>query len=81
MPAEVVTLRETNFRQAAQTMRVIADEIDAGTYGRVASVAIVILGDKLDVFGCGPESEAASISLMLRAGSLRMERALEEHGK
>lgn len=77
----VVTLQESNYRQAAPTLRLIADAIENGEYGRVGCVAIAVLGDQLHVFGSGPDSESSSVALLLQAANLRLARALEEHGK
>lgn len=83
MPAnlKIVTLNETNFRDPAATLRNIADKIEAGGYGEVGSVGLVLLGDKMEVFGMGSDCEAPSIALLLHAGFMRMSRALEDHGK
>lgn len=83
MPAnlKIVTLNETNFRDPAATLRNIADKIDAGGYGEVGSVGVVLLGDTMEVFGMGSDSEAPSIALLLHSGFMRMSRALEDHGK
>lgn len=78
---KVVELRKSNFRDPSATLRVIADEIDAGKYGDVGSVGLVLLGDTFEVFGMGKDSEGPSIALMLHAGFMRLSGAIEEHGK
>jgi hypothetical protein len=78
---KVVTLNETNFRDAAATLRQIADEIEAGEYGEVGCVGVALLGDTMEVFGAGPDSEAPAVAMLLHAGFLRLSRALEEHGR
>lgn len=78
---KIVTLNETNFRDPAVTLRNIADTIESGGYGEVGSVAVVLLGDSMEVFGMGSDSEAPSIALLLHAGFMRLSRALEDHGK
>ena len=79
--AEVVSLYASNHRDPAATLRLIADEIEAGGYGDVACVGLVILGDKTDVFGAGPDSDACSVGMLLHAGFMKMSQAIVEHGK
>ena len=79
--AELVQIYATNFRDPAATIRKIADEIEQGKHGAVGSVAIVVLGDTMEVFGAGEDAEAASIALLLHAGFLRLSQSIEEHGR
>lgn len=58
-PLKVVTLNESNYRQAAATLRVIADQIDAGEYGKVECCALVIDGEVMSVHAMGPHSDAS----------------------
>lgn len=81
MVAEVVTLHESNFRDPAATLRVIANEIEAGKYGGVGCVGVVILGNTMEVFGAGIDSEGPSVGMLLHAGFMRLSKSLEEHGK
>lgn len=76
----VVTLRESNFRDPVATLRQIADQIEAGDYGDVGCVGVVLLGDTMEVFGMGIDSEAPSVALLLHAGFMRLSRQLDEHG-
>lgn len=78
---ELVTLYDTNFRDPAKTLRKIADEIERGDFGEVGSCAIVVMGDKLEVFACGPDAEGPSTAMLLHAGFSRLSRALEDHGR
>lgn len=73
---KVVTIHESNYRQAAPTLRIIADEIEAGDYGAVGCVAIAVMGEKLDVFGAGPESDASTVHLVFHAAAIKMAGAL-----
>ena len=77
----VVTLHESNFRDPVATLRKIADDIEGGVHGEVGSVGVVILGNTMEVFGFGEDSEAPSIALLLHAGFMRLSKAIEEHGK
>lgn len=78
---KVVTLKESNFREPAPTLRKIAEEIEAGKYGQVGCVAVVLMGDTLEVFGAGPDSEGPAVGMLLHAGFMRISRWLEEHGR
>lgn len=77
----LVVLRESNFRDAAATLRVIADQIDAGEYGAIGCAGLVILGDTMEVFGMGPDSEARSVAMLLHAGFMRLSLSIERHGR
>lgn len=81
MTAQIVVLRQSNFRDPVATLRVIADEIEAGKYGKVSCIGISLLGDKLSVFGAGPDSDGSSVGMVLQAGFQEMVRAIQEHGK
>ena len=76
----VVTLRESNYRQVVPTLRAIADEIERGEHGEVSCAALVVFGDELKVFGAGPDSEAPTVALLLHAGFNSFSRAIEQHG-
>ncbi|MBA3241617.1 MAG: hypothetical protein H0T60_10375 [Acidobacteria bacterium] len=78
---QVVTLYESNFRSAADTLRQIADEIDKGTYGEIGCAAIALLGDTLHVFGAGVDAEPPSIGMLFSAAHQRLAKSLEQHGK
>jgi len=77
--AEVIVLQDSNFRDPAATLRKIADEIDAGIYGPVGCAGLVLLGNELQVFGMGYDSETPSVGMLLHAGFMRLSRCLEEH--
>lgn len=80
-PLTVVQLRDSNFRDPVATLRKIAEQIEAGKYGAVGSVAVVVLGDTMEVFGAGEDAEPPSTALLLHAGFLRLSRSVEEHGR
>ena len=73
-------LYDSNYRDPVATLRSIASDIEAGKYGDVGSVGVVLLGDTMEVFGMGKDSEAPSVGLLLHAGFLRLSKAIEEHG-
>lgn len=79
--AEVVVLHDSNYRDPVATLRQLADDIEGGEYGAVGCVGVVVLGDKMEVFGMGEDSEAPSVALLLHAGFMRLSRSIEEHGR
>lgn len=78
---KVVTLYESNYRETVTTLRLIADNIEAGEYGEVGSCALVVLGDKCEVFGMGPDSDPCSVGMLLHAGFTKMTMAMATHGE
>lgn len=76
----VSTLYETNFRDVAATLRNIADDVEAGKFGTVGCCALALLGDRLEVFGIGPDSDATAVGMVLLAAANKMARPIEEHG-
>jgi len=76
----VKTLYESNFRDVPATLRRIADEMEAGGYGEVSCAGLVLLGDSLEVFGMGPDSEAPSVALVLNAGVMKLTMPVLHHG-
>jgi hypothetical protein len=78
---ELLVLRDSNFRQVAPTLRKIADMIEAGEYGDVSEAALVLLGDKCEVFGMGRDAEGDTIVLLLQAGAHRMIREVANYGR
>lgn len=71
--AEVVPLFESNFRDPAATLRVIADDIEAGKYGNVEEVAIALNGaENVEVFATGPQSDAGTACLLFTAAIQRL---------
>jgi hypothetical protein len=79
--AEVVQLYDSNYRDPVATLREIAQDIEAGRYGEVGCVGVVLLGDTMEVFGMGSDSEAPSVGLLLHAGFMRLSSSLESHGR
>lgn len=78
---KVVSLLPSNFRDTVTTLRIIADEIEAGKYGAVGAAGLVIMGNTTEVFGMGPDSEGPSIATLLYAGFLRLVQSMERHGR
>lgn len=73
----VVEIDPAEYRQPVQMLRNLADDIEAGEHGEVSTIAIVLFGDRLDVFCGGPDSSGPVCALMLQAGALRFAKAVE----
>jgi hypothetical protein len=78
---KVVSLYESNSRDPVATLRIIAGEIEAGKYGAVGSVGLVVMGDTVEVFGMGDDATGPSIASLLYAGFLRLMKPIVEHGR
>lgn len=75
--AEVTPLYATNSRDVVTTLRVIADQIEAGKNGNVQRVTLVIEGDILDICLAGDgTSDHAHLALCL--GQRKLERLMME---
>lgn len=81
MSAEIVSLYETNFRDPVATLREIASEIESGKYGEVGTVAIVLPGDTMELFGAGVDSDGPAVGILLHAGLMRIAGTVESHGR
>lgn len=81
MTADIFTLYKANMRDPVATLRVIADEIERGEWGDVGTLAVVLLGDTMEVFGAGRDSDGTSVAVLLQAGVARIVRAVESHGR
>lgn len=77
---KVVPLYESNLRDPVATLRNIADQMEAGEYGEIGSVAMVVMGDTLEVFGFGADSETPTVALLLHAGFQKISTAIMNHG-
>lgn len=78
---KVVPLYESNFRDPAATLRIIADEIEAGKHGDVGTVAVAVFGGTVEVFGAGPDSDMPSVAILLHAAFMRLSNAVGDHGR
>jgi hypothetical protein len=78
---KVVPLREHNLRHIPQMLRQMADDVEAGKYGVVSEIALVLMGDTLEVFGWGHVQDGTSSAALLAAGHLRLIQACERHGR
>jgi len=77
----VETLYEENLRNVPTMLRSLADEIEEGEYGNVSTVACVVLGDEMSVFGWGAECDPGEVHLLLTAGATYMVTPIINKGK
>lgn len=70
----IVEINKDGLQDVVSCMRLVADEIQAGTYGKVNSAVTVIVtqdDDEVEVFGWGRAS-SLEISGILSAGQLKI---------
>ena len=78
---KVVPLDPPEYRRPEKMLRNIADDIEAGLYGDVTSLSVVLFGDTLEVFSGGSDASGSTAALLLQAGGLRIAREIERHGR
>lgn len=70
-----------DYRDAVKMLRNLADDIEAGEFGEVTSIALVRFGDEgLQIHAGGRDADGATASLMLLAGANRLSQTLIEYG-
>lgn len=62
----------TAYKDTVKTLRKIARDIATGKYGAEVSVALVMYGDEVSIFGVGRDSSTRDTALMLHEGAHRM---------
>lgn len=81
----VVQMREADLRNVPAQLRMLADRIEAGTYGQVGTCGVCILGSTFEAFGFGdgivPDGIGPSVALLFQAGVQRIAGAIETCGK
>lgn len=70
-----------DYRDTVKALRNLANNIEAGKYGEVGSCGVVVMGDRMEVFGSGIDSTGPAIALLFSAAAHRFAREIEEHGK
>lgn len=79
VPLKIVPLQESNYRDIATTLRLIADQIEAGEeYGQVNDCALVIQGATLDIFHMG-SGNAETAHLLFACAQRKLEMAVMDH--
>lgn len=69
---ELATIYSSNSRDVVKTLRVIADEIEAGKFGNVDQVALVLHGETVEVFALG-DARGSETHLLLACGQRKLE--------
>ena len=64
MTAKIIELDRSTIEDAANVLRAIADEIDAGKYGKVSAAIVIVDGDELALFGSGDASQYKAVWLL-----------------
>lgn len=64
MAAKVIELDRATIEDAAKVLRAIADEVDAGRYGRVKAAVVILDGDELAFFGSGDASQYKAVWML-----------------
>jgi hypothetical protein len=78
---KVVTMRDHSLREVSAMLRQTAENIDAGQYGEIGTCAMVLFGDKINVFGFGPDASGPTVHIVLCAGAAELQQSLRDHGK
>lgn len=72
-------IKPPEFKDPVRMLRNIADEIEAGDYGEVNTIAIATFGDAgLQLFGGGSDSLGPSVAMVFQAASIKMCQSLIE---
>ncbi len=74
--SNVKELRTRGFirPEPASALRQIADDIEAGIFGKVEVLAVALSGKDVAVFGAGPESSPAVCALLFEDAFQKMKR-------
>jgi len=76
----VVTLMESSLHDIPAKLRELANDVEAGKFGKPGTCAVVLFADQLCVFGYGPDSAAPSVAIVLQAGVQKLAGTLVAHG-
>lgn len=72
MTAEIHELPTATLENVAAVLRAIADEIDAGKYGRAVSAIVVLQADEFHAFGAGDANRYKGVYLLERGKTILM---------
>lgn len=81
MALNVVEFRSHTVREVVPTLKKIIEEIEAGKFGEIGALGVVLMGDEVEVFGMGPDSEGPAIAILLHAGFMQLSNAITNHGR
>lgn len=66
-------IKPPEYRDPVKMLRNLADDIEAGKYGTVHTIAIATFGDAgLEVFGGGDDSVGPTVAMVFQAASMKM---------
>ena len=68
----LIVMRETNLLNVPATLREIANDIEAGEFGKASGCVVVLDADTLEVFYCGTGEAGPNAHLLLHAGAAKM---------
>lgn len=77
----VVNFPVPDYKNPVTMLRNLADQIEAGEFGEVNTIAIATFGQSLEIFGGGSDSEAPTVALLFNAAAMRFAREIEEYGR
>ena len=72
-PLKAVDIAPPDYKIPVKMLRNLADEIEAGTYGEIDTLAVATFGSGgLEMFGGGKDSTMASCAFVFGAAQLRL---------
>lgn len=83
MSMKIVELKHEGWRDAAKTLRKIADDLDAGEHPECTVGALTLIGTKgeVTVFGLGPKCDALQCLGAMRLGEQKLIDVLLDGGE
>lgn len=64
MSDKLILLDSATIEDVAHVLRSIADEIDAGRYGKVCAGVVVLEGDEFSLFGAGDAAQYKAVRML-----------------
>lgn len=78
MTAQLHLIQDRNVADIPRMLRELASNIEAGDFGDVETLGVVLLGDRLEVFGMGARGESPMITMLFQAAIQRLAATLLE---
>jgi hypothetical protein len=70
--AEIKLIRDTGLFNVPETLRNIADKIEAGNFGEVSNCAVVLDAGSVETFYMGPGEVWPSLHYLLTVGAAKL---------